>query len=98
MQFIYPLNRLPDEKEHLAGGKAKSLAYMMKNLKLRIPEGFVILSDAVKNNELIDKAKEELDELIRALQAYDDALGSGDEEALRALLAEGDKIKREIDK
>lgn len=67
MQFIYPLNRLPNEKEHLAGGKAKSLAYMMKNLKLRIPEGFVILSDAVKNNELIDKAKEELDELIRSL-------------------------------
>lgn len=67
MQFIYPLNRLPDEKEHLAGGKAKSLAYMMKNLKLRIPEGFVILSSAIKNNELNDKAKEELDELIRSL-------------------------------
>ena len=45
-----------------------------------------------------DYLKKELDGLIRALQAYDDALGSGDEEALRALLAEGDKIKREIDK
>ena len=69
MQFIYPLNRLPDEKEHLAGGKAKSLAHMMKNLKLRIPDGFVILSGAVKNNELLNQAGEELDELIRLLDA-----------------------------
>ena len=61
MQFIYPLNRLPDEKEYLAGGKARSLAYMMKNLKLRIPEGFVILSSAIKNNELLNQAGEELD-------------------------------------
>ena len=42
--------------------------------------------------------KEELDGLIRSLQKYSDALGRGDEDDLRALLAEGDKIKREIDK
>lgn len=45
-----------------------------------------------------DRLKKELDGLIAALTRYSDALGAGDEEALRALLAEGDKIKREIDK
>lgn len=42
--------------------------------------------------------KKELDGLIGNLQKYSDALGAKDEDALRALLAEGDKIKREIDK
>ena len=45
-----------------------------------------------------DYLKGELDGLIRSLQAYSDALGKGKEEKLRALLAEGDRIKREIDK
>ncbi len=45
-----------------------------------------------------DCLKKELDTLIASLQAYSNALGAGDEEGLRALLAEGDKIKREIDK
>lgn len=45
-----------------------------------------------------DYLKGELDGLIRSLQAYSDALGKGEEENLRALLAEGDRIKREIDK
>ena len=45
-----------------------------------------------------DCLKGELDGLIVSLQAYSEALGSGDEEKLRALLAEGDRIKREIDK
>ena len=45
-----------------------------------------------------DYLKGELDTLISALQAYSDALGRGDEDALRVLLAEGDRIKREIDK
>ncbi|MBO7389880.1 MAG: prephenate dehydrogenase/arogenate dehydrogenase family protein, partial [Clostridia bacterium] len=45
-----------------------------------------------------DYLKGELDGLIAALQRYSDALGQGDEAGLRALLAEGDRIKREIDK
>ena len=45
-----------------------------------------------------DCLKGELDGLIAALQRYSDALGKGDEGELRALLAEGDRIKREIDK
>ncbi len=42
--------------------------------------------------------KSELDFLIASLQKYSDALSKKDESELRRLLAEGDKIKREIDK
>jgi len=45
-----------------------------------------------------DRLKGELDRLIDDLKRYSDALGAGDEAALKALLAEGDRIKREIDK
>ena len=45
-----------------------------------------------------DCLKRELDELIAALGEYSDALGRGDEERLRTILAEGDRIKREVDK
>ena len=45
-----------------------------------------------------DYLKGELDGLIRSLQEYSDALGKGEEAKLRDLLAEGDRIKREIDK
>jgi len=45
-----------------------------------------------------DYLKGELDRLIASLNEYSEALGAGDEERLRALLAEGDRIKREIDK
>jgi len=40
----------------------------------------------------------ELDVLIENLRKYREALSCGDEAGLRTLLAEGDKIKREIDK
>ena len=39
----------------------------------------------------------ELDHLIDALSAYRDALDAGDRDRLRALLAEGDRIKRALD-
>ena len=53
-------------------------------------------SELMEDNR--DYLKEELDVLIGNLEKYRDALASGDEAALRTLLAEGDKIKREIDK
>lgn len=40
---------------------------------------------------------EEIDRIVRALTAYRDALAAGDTERLRALLAEGDRIKRSLD-
>ena len=45
-----------------------------------------------------DCLKKELRTLIGALEKYADALEKGNEGELRALLAEGDRIKREIDK
>ncbi|MBQ9369993.1 MAG: prephenate dehydrogenase [Clostridia bacterium] len=56
----------------------------------------VMWSELMEDNR--DYLTKELDFLIASLSKYRDALASGDESALRALLAEGDKIKREIDK
>ena len=44
-----------------------------------------------------DHLGRELDVIIESLSAYRDALASGDAERLEALLAEGDRIKREIE-
>ncbi len=67
MEYIYPLHLLPKEKEKSAGGKARSLSYMMKNTKLRIPKGYVILSDAFEGDRLCAKAEEEMDHILSAL-------------------------------
>ena len=56
----------------------------------------VMWSELMEDNR--DYLSAELDFLIGSLSKYRDALKDGDEDALRALLAEGDKIKREIDK
>ena len=67
MTYIFPLHKLPEEKAAFAGGKAKSLSHMMKNTKIRIPGGYVILSCAFEGNRLCRKALGELDELIKNL-------------------------------
>jgi len=56
----------------------------------------VMWSELMEDNR--DYLSGELDILIENLRKYRDALKDGDETALRDLLAEGDKIKREIDK
>jgi len=56
----------------------------------------VMWSELMEDNR--DYLSKELDFLIENLAKYRDALRDGDEDALRTLLAEGDKIKREIDK
>ena len=56
----------------------------------------VMWSELMEDNR--DYLSGELDVLIENLTKYRDALACGDEDALRTLLAEGDKIKREIDK
>ena len=67
MTYIYPLHKLPEEKAAFAGGKAKSLSHMMKNTKIRIPGGYVILSCAFEGKHLCGEALGELDELINNL-------------------------------
>ena len=65
--YIYPLKRLPIDKYSLAGGKARSLAYMMQNTKLRIPEGYVITCNAFMKTELKKEARNELMESLKSL-------------------------------
>ena len=52
MKYIYSLNELPKDKYILSGGKASSLANMIQNTHIRVPEGYVILSDAFDGFEL----------------------------------------------
>ena len=40
--MMYPLNKIPEDKMHWAGGKARSLSHMLTHTKIRIPEGYVI--------------------------------------------------------
>ena len=67
MNFIYNLNQIPEDKIHLVGGKALSLSLMMKNLKVRIPGGFVITADAFDNGAIKQDALEELKTFIKTL-------------------------------
>ena len=69
MTYIFSLRRLPKDKESLAGGKARSLSFMMQNAKLRIPEGHVILCTALEGTKLKDEARTELAELLKGLDA-----------------------------
>jgi pyruvate,water dikinase len=69
MNYIFSLRRLPKDKAPLAGGKARSLSFMMQNAKLRIPEGHVILCTALEGTKLKDEARTELAELLKGLDA-----------------------------
>ena len=67
MKYIYSLNELPKDKYILSGGKASSLANMIQNTHIRVPEGYVLLSCAFEAGRLKEEAKKELDELIKIL-------------------------------
>ncbi len=67
MEYIYPLHQLPEEKEYLSGGKARSLSHMMKNLKVRIPNGYVLLSNAFTGEKFCENAGVALGELVKNL-------------------------------
>lgn len=67
MTYLYPLDELPKELQGLAGGKARSLAHMMQNTKLRIPSGYVILASALENDFLCPAAQAELGALLASL-------------------------------
>ena len=67
MKYIFPLNKLPYDKQSLSGGKASSLAGIIQNTHIRVPEGYVLLSDAFEGFELKKEAEKELDELVKIL-------------------------------
>ena len=64
MRYIFDLRSLPIEKQARAGGKASSLSLMMKNLKMNIPSGYVILADGFRDGNLTEDAQKELSELL----------------------------------
>ena len=67
MKYIFPLNKLPYDKQRLSGGKASSLAGIIQNTHIRVPEGYVLLSDAFEGFELKKEAEKELDDLVKIL-------------------------------
>ncbi len=67
MRYIFDLRSLPSEKQARAGGKASSLSLMMKNLKMNIPSGYVILADGFRDGNLTEDAQKELSELLPIL-------------------------------
>ncbi|MBR2523472.1 MAG: hypothetical protein IKE53_03430 [Clostridiales bacterium] len=67
MRYIYDLKQLPTEEMQYAGGKAHSLAVMIRDLGLNVPEGFVLLSRGTDGQDLLPEASDELDQLISSL-------------------------------
>ncbi len=67
MNYIYDLKTLPEDKTPLSGGKAASLARMLKAGNICVPFGYVLTADAFKDGELLPSASEELHHLIEEL-------------------------------
>ena len=67
MNHIFDLQNLPDEKVSLSGGKASSLARMLKAKNICVPFGYVITSDAFRDGSLLSSAAKELLHLIEDL-------------------------------
>ena len=67
MRYIYDLKDIPEERIRMAGGKARSLNFMMTSAKLAVPGGSVILADGIECGALKHDAQKELDDLIASL-------------------------------
>lgn len=69
MEYVFELGRIPESKLDFIGGKALSLDNMIKNVKLRIPEGFVLTSEAFNFDGISSEANKELEDLIKTLDS-----------------------------
>lgn len=67
MAYLYPLNKIPSEILPRTGGKAGSLARLIRELKLPVPKGYVLIADAFENGEVKDEALAEVSELVTRL-------------------------------
>ena len=67
MKYIFDLKDIPSDKLARSGGKASSLALMIKNLKVNIPGGYVIVADGFRDGEIREEALAELDEVTAKL-------------------------------
>ena len=69
MKYIYDLGSIPQDKMNRVGGKARSLSHMLTDMKLNVPEGYVIICDAFKDGEILAEAASELDCLLPSLSS-----------------------------
>ncbi len=66
-KYIYPLKTVPKEKASVIGGKAGSLSRMISDLKLPVPGGYVLISDAISGGIVCEEALAEISDLITRL-------------------------------
>ncbi len=67
-KYIYPLKSVPKEKASVIGGKASSLSRMIADLKLPVPSGYVLISDAISGGIVCEDALAEISDLITSLR------------------------------
>lgn len=70
--MIYPLNRIPVDKEVLAGGKAKSLSYMLTHTKIRIPDGFLLPAGEKLDRQDLNKLDKSVTYAVRSSALNED--------------------------
>ena len=68
MNYVFDLKQIPADKEALIGGKAASLSLMLRHLRVRIPGGAVITSDAFEGGTIRKEAAAELDTYLQSLR------------------------------
>ena len=70
--MIYPLNRIPEDKLRYAGGKARSLSYMLTHTRIRIPEGYVLPAGETADASDMGKLKRNCTYAVRSSAISED--------------------------
>lgn len=79
MKYVFPLSNIPDNKMSYIGGKAKSLSLMIRNLKVNVPMGFAITSEAFNcssnssNNNVISILPDAVNEIKDVITNLNDS-------------------------
>ena len=67
MKYVFDLGSIPQDKMSRVGCKARSLSLMITDMKLNVPEGYVIVCDAFKDGEILVEAASELTSVLPTL-------------------------------
>ena len=67
MKYIYKLGEVPAGVKDQIGGKAYSLDYMIRELKLNVPSGFVVISPAFEDGQIRSEAQGDIEALVSSL-------------------------------
>ena len=70
--MIYPLNKIPEDKLRYAGGKARSLSYMLTHTRIRIPEGYVLPAGETADASDLGKLKRNCTYAVRSSAISED--------------------------